>query len=175
MTPPLASPSMASPARLRKAHRAGRSTSTPCAATSRSWSSASTAASRWCGSTTPRRRTSRTRSSSGSSHFYETRKLEHPPRRPRAGGALDRRLRGGPRRRRAVPQRAVEQGDRLRPRRRPRRSTSSPRPGAGSTSAEGDEILITHLEHHANIVPWQRLCAETGATLRVAPWTIAAR
>lgn len=33
----------------------------------------------------------------------------------------------------------------------------------------GDEILISHLEHHANIVPWQMLCAETGAVLRVAP------
>jgi len=34
---------------------------------------------------------------------------------------------------------------------------------------EGDEIVITWLEHHANIVPWQMLCAETGAVLRVAP------
>ncbi|MCW5807573.1 MAG: SufS family cysteine desulfurase [Deltaproteobacteria bacterium] len=34
---------------------------------------------------------------------------------------------------------------------------------------EGDEIVITHLEHHANIVPWQQLCAEKGARLRVAP------
>ncbi|MEA2700938.1 MAG: cysteine desulfurase / selenocysteine lyase, partial [Myxococcales bacterium] len=33
----------------------------------------------------------------------------------------------------------------------------------------GDEIVITWLEHHANIVPWQRLAAETGARLRVAP------
>jgi cysteine desulfurase/selenocysteine lyase len=33
----------------------------------------------------------------------------------------------------------------------------------------GDEILITWLEHHANIVPWQQLAAENGATLRVAP------
>ena len=33
----------------------------------------------------------------------------------------------------------------------------------------GDEILITHLEHHANIVPWQQLCQETGAKLKVAP------
>src|SRR5215213_2695097 len=33
----------------------------------------------------------------------------------------------------------------------------------------GDEILITHLEHHANIVPWQQLVAEKGAKLRVAP------
>jgi cysteine desulfurase/selenocysteine lyase len=35
--------------------------------------------------------------------------------------------------------------------------------------AAGDEIVITHLEHHANIVPWQMLAAEKGATLRVAP------
>jgi cysteine desulfurase / selenocysteine lyase len=33
----------------------------------------------------------------------------------------------------------------------------------------GDEIVITHMEHHANIVPWQLLCREVGATLRVAP------
>jgi cysteine desulfurase / selenocysteine lyase len=33
----------------------------------------------------------------------------------------------------------------------------------------GDEILITALEHHANIVPWQMLCAQTGALLKVAP------
>ncbi len=32
-----------------------------------------------------------------------------------------------------------------------------------------DEIVITWLEHHANIVPWQQLCAEKGAKLRVAP------
>jgi cysteine desulfurase/selenocysteine lyase len=33
----------------------------------------------------------------------------------------------------------------------------------------GDEILISWLEHHSNIVPWQLLCAQTGATLRVVP------
>jgi cysteine desulfurase/selenocysteine lyase len=33
----------------------------------------------------------------------------------------------------------------------------------------GDEILITHLEHHANIVPWQMACQATGAVLKVAP------
>jgi cysteine desulfurase/selenocysteine lyase len=33
----------------------------------------------------------------------------------------------------------------------------------------GDEIVVTWLEHHANIVPWQQLCLETGAKLRVAP------
>jgi cysteine desulfurase/selenocysteine lyase len=35
--------------------------------------------------------------------------------------------------------------------------------------SEGDEIIVTHLEHHANIVPWQLLAAEKGARLRVAP------
>ena len=34
---------------------------------------------------------------------------------------------------------------------------------------EGDEILISHLEHHANIVPWQLLCEEKGANLKVIP------
>jgi cysteine desulfurase/selenocysteine lyase len=33
----------------------------------------------------------------------------------------------------------------------------------------GDEVLVTHMEHHSNIVPWQMLCAERGARLRVAP------
>lgn len=33
----------------------------------------------------------------------------------------------------------------------------------------GDEILITGMEHHSNIVPWQMLCEEKGATLRVIP------
>ena len=33
----------------------------------------------------------------------------------------------------------------------------------------GDEVLITYLEHHANIVPWQLVCEQTGATLKVAP------
>jgi cysteine desulfurase/selenocysteine lyase len=32
-----------------------------------------------------------------------------------------------------------------------------------------DEIIVSHLEHHANIVPWKRLCDETGAKLRVIP------
>ena len=33
----------------------------------------------------------------------------------------------------------------------------------------GDEILITEMEHHSNIVPWQLLCQQTGAELKVAP------
>jgi cysteine desulfurase/selenocysteine lyase len=33
----------------------------------------------------------------------------------------------------------------------------------------GDEVLITILEHHSNIVPWRMVCEQTGATLKVAP------
>ncbi|HXB00970.1 MAG TPA: cysteine desulfurase [Steroidobacteraceae bacterium] len=40
---------------------------------------------------------------------------------------------------------------------------------ARPTLRAGDEILITHLEHHANIVPWQMVCEQTGAKLVVAP------
>jgi cysteine desulfurase / selenocysteine lyase len=35
-----------------------------------------------------------------------------------------------------------------------------------SSVKPGDEILITEMEHHANLVPWQQLCERTGATLR---------
>ena len=34
---------------------------------------------------------------------------------------------------------------------------------------EGDEIVTTEMEHHANLIPWQELAARTGATLRVIP------
>lgn len=35
---------------------------------------------------------------------------------------------------------------------------------------EGDEILVTEMEHHANIVPWQMLCERKGAILKVVPF-----
>jgi len=44
-------------------------------------------------------------------------------------------------------------------------ASSYARPRVG----RGDEILITTMEHHSNIVPWQMLCEEKGARLRVAP------
>ena len=37
------------------------------------------------------------------------------------------------------------------------------------TLGVGDEIIITELEHHSNIVPWQMLCEQTGATLKYVP------
>jgi cysteine desulfurase / selenocysteine lyase len=47
--------------------------------------------------------------------------------------------------------------------------------GRGGAAAErfrlaaGDEIVVTEMEHHANLIPWQELAARTGATLRVIP------
>jgi cysteine desulfurase/selenocysteine lyase len=38
-----------------------------------------------------------------------------------------------------------------------------------SNLSKGDEILISHMEHHSNIVPWQMLCERTGAVLKVIP------
>ncbi|MGE6754292.1 cysteine desulfurase [Rossellomorea sp. NPDC071047] len=35
--------------------------------------------------------------------------------------------------------------------------------------SEGDEIVITHMEHHSNIIPWQQLAKETGAALKYVP------
>ncbi len=35
----------------------------------------------------------------------------------------------------------------------------------------GDEIIVTGMEHHSNIVPWQQVCEQTGAVLRVVPVT----
>lgn len=39
----------------------------------------------------------------------------------------------------------------------------------GSTLSAGDEILISAMEHHSNIVPWQMLCERQGCVLKVAP------
>src|SRR5262245_1691791 len=44
-----------------------------------------------------------------------------------------------------------------------------PRSWGDETLRPGDEVLITAMEHHSNIVPWQQACARTGAVLRVAP------
>eukprot|EP01035_Chromulina_nebulosa_P059696 gene59696-81687_t len=41
--------------------------------------------------------------------------------------------------------------------------------GFASIVKEGDEVLVSALEHHSNIVPWQMLCERTGATLKVIP------
>ena len=96
---------------------------------------------------------------------------QHPPRRvhDRRGG--DRRLRAGAaqgrrasstrRRRRRSSSRAT----------RPRRSTSSRTRGPAPTCRAGDAIVLSHMEHHANVVPWHMLAAERGVELRWIPMT----
>ena len=53
--------------------------------------------------------------------------------------------------------------------------SNSPHPGIPGSErfalGEGDEVLVTEMEHHANLVPWQELCRRTGATLRWLPVT----
>ena len=44
--------------------------------------------------------------------------------------------------------------------------------GFSSILEKGDEIIVSALEHHSNIVPWQMLCEKTGALLKVIPMTL---
>ncbi|RIA10996.1 cysteine desulfurase/selenocysteine lyase [Flavobacteriaceae bacterium MAR_2010_72] len=44
--------------------------------------------------------------------------------------------------------------------------------GFGSILKHGDEVLVSALEHHSNIVPWQMLCEATGAILKVIPMNL---
>ena len=41
--------------------------------------------------------------------------------------------------------------------------------GFSSLLQKGDEVIVSALEHHSNIVPWQMLCERTGAKLKVIP------
>ena len=41
--------------------------------------------------------------------------------------------------------------------------------GFNNSLKAGDEIIVSSLEHHSNIVPWQMLCEKTGATMKVIP------
>ncbi len=43
--------------------------------------------------------------------------------------------------------------------------------GSRFALAPGDEVCVTEMEHHSNLVPWQMLCQRTGATLRWIPLT----
>ena len=101
------------------------------------------------------------------------------PRGAPAGRGGDRRLRGGRGRRLPRSSGPIGPTRSSSPRTPPRRSTwwptrsAMPRPPAvgagsepGSALGPGDEIVVTEMEHHANLVPWQELCRRTGATLR---------
>ena len=99
------------------------------------------------------------------------RKRQHPPR-----GALPERARLGRLRRGS---RAGGRGSSTPPRRArsclpaapPRQSTSWPQSWGRSALRPGDEILITGMEHHSNIVPWHLVAEQTGAIVRAVPIT----
>ena len=97
------------------------------------------------------------------------RELEHPPGGARAGRPRDRRVRGVPREgaRRFLNASSVKDIIFV------RGTTEGVNLVAQSWGrrhiGKGDEIVLTWLEHHSNIVPWQLLAAEKGAKIRVAP------
>ena len=137
-------------------------------ATSRSCARRCTA-SRSSTSTTPRRRRSRGGHRRGRA-LREARERQRPPRRPRAERATR------PRRTKARASAcarfinaAPTTRDHLHARHdrghQPRRAEL----GRARASARATRSSITALEHHSNIVPWQMVCEQTGATLRVAP------
>ena len=57
------------------------------------------------------------------------------------------------------------------PRTPPSRSTSSPQTWGRANLAAGDVVVLTQMEHHANIVPWHMLAAERGIEIRWIPLT----
>ena len=73
--------------------------------------------------------------------------------------------------RRPVHQRARQPRGRSSPATRPRRSTSSRTRGAGGTSVAATQIILTEMEHHANLVPWQLLVQEKDGDLEFIPIT----
>ncbi len=71
----------------------------------------------------------------------------------------------------APDQRGAQPRGRLHARLHRLASTWSRRAGRARNLKPGDEILVTWMEHHSNIVPWQLVCQQTGATLKVVPIT----
>ena len=142
---------------------------TRCAPTSRSSPRRSTAT-RWSTSTRRRRARSRRSSSTPSptttasttptSIAASTRSARRRPPRTRRPGS---RSRGSSTRPTATRSSS--------PATRPRRSTSSPTRGAGGTSTAATSIVLTEMEHHANLVPWQLLVQETDGDLEFIPIT----
>ena len=97
-----------------------------------------------------------------------------PPRRAPARRGGHRRLRVGPRADRRVRRRRPRRGRVHQERHRGVNLVAYSFSNAATFGGEaqrfvlgpGDEIVVTELEHHANLVPWQELCRRTGATLR---------
>ena len=103
------------------------------------------------------------------SRYYAEEQRQRPPRRALLSAAGDGRLRGRAGEGARLPGRLGARARSSSSAAPPRPSTWWPQLWPRRSVGPGDEILITALEHHSNIVPWQMLCEETGAHLRVAP------
>ena len=102
------------------------------------------------------------------SRYYESGQRQHSSWRALLCRARDRRARSGARARCSIsstPPTSARSSSCAAP---PRPSTWWRRRYGRKHVKAGDEVLITAMEHHSNIVPWQMLCEEKGATLRVA-------
>ena len=126
-------------------------------------------ASRWSISTTPPRRRSRRRCSTASSR---------PTRREYANvhrglhylaNAATEAYEGAREKVRGLPQRRAVRKRSSSPATPPRRSTSSPIRSARERIKPGDEIVLSIMEHHSNIVPWHFLRERQGAVIKWAP------
>ena len=91
---------------------------------------------------------------------------EHPPRRPRSRRRGDGSVRRGAREGRDVHQRAVAANAIIFTRNTTEAINLVAYTWGRANIREGDEILLTQMEHHSNLIPWQRLAAEKGATVR---------
>ncbi len=174
--------------RLRAVHAGGRSgarsdrrawTSRRSGPTSRSWPARSAAGSRWSTSTRGPRRSVRGRSSTPSAASSSsttppcTAARTSWPRRPPT--PTSRRAPGSPRssarcRSELVFTKNATEALNLVAYAMSNAATSGEE-AARFLLGPGDEIVVTELEHHANLVPWQELCRRTGATLRWFPVT----
>ena len=105
------------------------------------------------------------------SRYYEHRQRQRPPRRPHAERPRHRGLRRRAREGARLHQRAERRRDHLRARHHRGASTWWRQFVRPARVQRGDEIVISAMEHHSNIVPWQLLCQRTGAKLRVIPMT----
>ena len=102
-------------------------------------------------------------------HAYTARIRQRASRPALSRQCRDRGLRGRAREGARLPQCRRGRRRSSSPATPPRRSTSSPIPSAASALKEGDEIVLSIMEHHSNIVPWHFLRERQGAVIKWAP------
>ena len=101
--------------------------------------------------------------------LLRARERQHPPGRLRALGGRHRDVRRGARADGAVHQRRVRARGDLHARHHGERQPGGAGVGRAPRSGTGDEIVVTEMEHHSNIVPWQLVAAQRGAVVRAVP------